>query len=544
MVSCTRCSENVPVNAIAPSARCPKCSSTVAIPRETWLALLEPAVLDGPVAEPGKNNTAPVRTAAGAFVRTYVRKDAACARCNGALPLPRALEHASRGWCICVECGDRVSVRAIPPDVRIGGVTHVIGEDLGGAATAASAGETIQCPRCGSGVAADGSSRAVLCRHCQAQVVIPDAIWARLRPYAASRTFFLWHEAKEVAPAMHLDWDDLHDAVVDRNGNLYFIGAFTDESFYEKVDVWSTDAQLRLRWSRKDIGLKGGSFEETSLVFAPSGHLIVWKERRHGAIVLSCNDGSTVANIGGTEPPGSTAHHLDLEFCTDLACAPDGTLLGLLHDRVLRWTSDGRPIETWPPKKGLFGEKRQKLRPLFKPGSRPDDRDMVKAEAEYPDSLENLGNRPIEMQTDYTHCGYGVDATLVLQRSEHVAKLDPNGDVLWKVTLPERSNDYGRPCIDGWGNVHLIRWLASDTHGVYRISADAKDQRLLVDGTRVGTPVAAERILVVALDCTIYVLGGRGRVRVFGPDGAARFISPKAREEDEYNARKKREREE
>lgn len=33
------------------------------------------------------------------------------------------------------------------------------------------------------------------------------------------------HQAKEVAPAMHLVWSDLYDAVVDRNGNLYFLGA-------------------------------------------------------------------------------------------------------------------------------------------------------------------------------------------------------------------------------------------------------------------------------------------------------------------------------
>lgn len=101
------------------------------------------------------------------------------------------------------------------------------------------------------------------------------------------------------------------------------------------------------------------------------------------------------------ESPDATAHGFDLEYCTDLACAPDGTLLGLLHDRVLRWTHDGRPIPTWPPKKGIFGEKHEKLRPLFRPGSRPDDRDMVKAEAEYPDSIEEIKHRPTEMRTEH-----------------------------------------------------------------------------------------------------------------------------------------------
>lgn len=122
-------------------------------------------------------------------------------------------------------------------------------------------------------------------------------------------------------------------------------------------------------------------------------------------------------------------------------------------------------------------------------------------------------------------------------------KLDPNGDFVWRAQIPSRNN-YGRPCIDGWGNVYLLRYLAFDTHGVYRVSADGKDVRLLIDGSRVGTPISDDRTLVVALDGTIYTIDNGGQVRVFGPDGSVRFISPKSREEDESNARRKREREE
>src|SRR6185436_18523596 len=130
----------------------------------------------------------------------------------------------------------------------------------------------------------------------------------------------------------------------------------------------------------------------------PSGHVLAWRKHKHGCVVISGKDGSTAAALGGKEPPNAPAHHLDLQYCDSLVADVDGTIFALMHDRVLRWTYDGRPMETWPPSKGIFGEKHQKFRPLFRDKG-DGERDTIKAEMEYPPDVDEVKDRPFEMDT-------------------------------------------------------------------------------------------------------------------------------------------------
>ena len=540
--ACANCRENFPVNALAPSVRCPKCGQPAAVDVATWKKVLEAPVIDGNRAEPGKDH---VESVSGSitFVRNFVRKDATCARCGGEIPLPKSLAHASRGWCICVHCGDKVSIRALPSELgAMGSVTHVVGEDFGaitGLAPApvgsASQGEIVGCPACGSGVPVNGSARAVACRHCNAQVVIPDPVWAKLHPLPAQRTFFLWFDPAKVPAAtgkMDLGWSDLHDVVADFQGNLYFVGTREKDGWSgDDLAVWSTDAQLNLRWLRDPLQIEGKK-EDPRLAFSPAGFLLMRAENRHSVVVISCADGSTATTLGGKEPVGAQAHHLDFENCDSHVCDVDGTILALLHHRVLRWTHDGRPIETWPPGKGVFGgEKHQRLKPLF----RSDDkggRDRVKGDAEYPPNLEEIGNRPTELYTSYVEATVGWDGFLYLQKSEHIAKLDRNGTVVYRVKLPEGSSDRGRPCADRNGFAYVMRDLPHSRRLIFRISPDGKDIRKFIDGSQRGTPITDSDTIAVLPDGTIFLFDYGGHVRIFGADGTARFASEKARKDD------------
>ncbi|MEO7111941.1 MAG: hypothetical protein ABI183_15970 [Polyangiaceae bacterium] len=552
--SCPRCHENFPVNAIA-NLRCPKCAQVVPVDAATWKQVLESPALDGPLAEPGRDHVAPVQ-AAIPFIRNFVRKDAACARCNAALPLPQALAHAQRGWCICVNCGDKVSVRLLPPVFAgLGGVTHVIGEDFAAlnddgaqhAPVMASTSEIVSCPACGGNLPVDGSSqRAIPCRHCRSQIVIAEAIWAKLHPLPLQRSFYLWSTATAVvqnADKVDMSWNSLCDVVTDDRGNLYFLGFRGGDSFNDNLSLWSTDAQFHLRWLREKIPIKENQ-DDSHMVMTPSGYLLVWCESRHGAIVISGNDGSTAATLGGVEPPNSQAHFFDLEFLEDLTIAPDGAIIGLLHHRLLRWTHDGQPLETWPLGKGLFGgEKHQKLRPLFSGDG--DKRHRVVAEAEHPSSIEELKDRPIELYTDYTSCKSGRDGSLYLWRSANVARLDAQGKIIFKAKLPEEhGNEYGSPCIDASGASYFLVSMRGSSHGIFRISPNGRDVRLIVDGSSVGTPMGSDRNLLVLPDGTMMTFGHDSVLRVFAPDGSVRFLSEKAREDDADRARKKAERDE
>lgn len=541
--ACASCRESFPVNALAPAARCPRCGHTVAVDVATWKKVLEAPAIDGHRAEPGREHVESITGSIG-FVRNYVRKDAACARCGGEIPLPKSLAHANRGWCICVHCGDKVSVRALPQEFGgMGSVTHVIGEDFGAITglapapvTAPSQGEIVGCPQCGSGVPVNGQTRAVPCRHCNAQVVLPDAVWAKLHPLPAQRTFYLWFDPAKVPAAtgkMDLDWSSLEDVVADFHGNLYFLGERKRDGWInDQLAVWSTDSQLNLRWVRDPLQIEGKT-DDPKLAFSPSGHLLLRAERRHSVVVLSCADGSTAATIGGKEPDGAQAHHLDLEYCDSHAVDVDGTILALVHDRLLRWTHDGRPIETWPPTKGVFGgEKHQKMKPLFRKGE-GGERERVKADAEYPPDVKALKHRPTEIDSDYVEMNVGWDGFLYFMRSRQAARLDRNGAVVFSgELLNEHSNDEGRPCADRNGFSYWLRDLPHSRRAVFRISPDGKDVRMLVDGSQRGTPITDCRHIAVLPDGTIYLFDYGGHARIFGADGTLRFASEKAREED------------
>jgi len=553
--ACAQCGENVPLNAVVMVVWCPKCECQTSLDVETWKKILEAPALEGPLAEPGKV-AASVVQAARPWMRSFVRKVAGCARCGCPVPEEDVLAHAGRGWCVCGRCGESVSVRALPAHFAgLGGITHLIGEDAAQLAArgpsraqpGAMAPVSAPCGTCGASLPVDASSpRSLACKYCGATSVLSDAIWQRLHPAATQRTWFIRKDpaaGASVTTQAWFGWDDVDDVVMGPDGNLYFLGKVEDDdgkrwaSFgRDDCAVWSCDPYFKRRWLRRDLPLKG---DHRRLAVTSDGHLLAWARSRHSVLKLSSQNGATLATLGGKEPPGSQAHHLDLEHATDLVGHLHGTLLGFLHDRVLRWGPDGTPVQTWVHGGGLL-ERRQKWSPLFRIDA---DGDRSAIEPEDAPSLNDVRDRPTEMRTSYVEVLAGWDGSLYVYRSEHLLKLGPDGAKHWCVELPKGS-DRGRPGVDAWGNVYVLRYLRDSTQGIYRISPDGSDVRLLVDGGAAGTPMAEERHFAVHPQGAIFVLAYGGAARVFAADGSARFASPKARQEDEYRARKRAEAEE
>jgi hypothetical protein len=543
--ACGRCGENIPVNAVVTTLWCQRCQSPVTLDPATWKEVLEGPALDGPVAEPGKVNASVVK-GSRPLMRSFVRRDAACARCGAKVPDEDVLAHAGRGWCVCGGCGESQSVRALPASFAgLGGITHLIGEDAtqlaargpaqGGVAGMAPV--SAPCGTCGAALPVDASSpRSVGCRFCGNASVLSDAIWQRLHPVATQRAWFIRKDpaaGASVTTEAWFGWKDIDDVVMGHDGNLYFLGTLETEHYDpdRTSTVWSCDPYFKRRWVRHGVPRKS---DDGHLAMTADGHILAWEERRHGLLKLSAENGATVATLGGKEPPGSQAHHLDLQHCTALVAHLHGTILGFLHDRVLRWAPDGTPVETWVHGGGLL-ERRQKWSPLYRVDA---DGDRRAIEPEGAPSVNDVKDRPTEMRTSYVEVTAGWDGSLYVYRSEHLLKLGPDGARHWCVELPKGS-DHGRPGIDAWGNVYVLRSLRSSTHGIYRVSPDGSDVRLLVDGGATGTPMGEERYFVVHPQGALFVLAYGGVARVFAADGSARFASPKARADDEYRAKKR-----
>jgi DNA-directed RNA polymerase subunit RPC12/RpoP len=538
--ACGACGDNVPLNGVVDQISCPRCRAPIRFDAAAWRQILEAPALEGPREQPDEQNAGFVR-AARPVMRVFTRRAAACARCATALPLPQALEHAERGWCACVACGERVSVRPAPASVAgMGGLTHLVGEDLsqiaGGAAHVdAGAATTVRCGHCGAALPVDrATSRATACTYCNASVVLPDDVWARLHPLPEQRAWFLVLDTARLAAGAAagptFEWENVEDFAVGGDGNLYFVGT-SDIPRLHGNRVWSCDARFALRWTRHGLPLDDG--ERLRITPTYDGHVLVSRRQKHSVVKLSCADGATVAVLGGPEPPDARAHGLDLEYAEAVAADPDGSIVAALHNRLLRWSADGAPVETWPPARGFFGEKHQKLGPLFRTDPNG-ERGAIRPDATA--TPETLKDRPVELRSSVS-LAIGPDGAMYLQRGKHVVKLARDGKKVWLAELADEGSDMDRPRVDAQGNVYLLRWLETDTHGIVRISPDGKDVRLLVDGRKPGTPMCAERHFAVAAGGTIFVVGSFRVARVFGADGSARLASPAARQDDEQHAR-------
>ena len=524
--ACAACGQNLPINALIERVACGSCATITELGPALWRTWLETPLLEGARAEPERDYT---ETFAGArpVLRTYARRDATCPRCELALSIDAALAHAGSFAC---SCGEPVVVRAVPTSIAgLGGVTHVIAEDraqIDGGATAANEPEVVRCPACGGSVAVSGEHRAVACNYCAAEVVVPDAVWTRVHPLSAQRTFFLWIPESPTAGQgrgeMDTRWGSLDDVVCDAHGNLYLFGIHAvGPDRKEGAAVWSTDAQLRLRWARS-VPVRSDLQYKVKLAVG-ADRLLVWRHGLHEASVLACSDGSSLPTLGGQEPAGATEHHFDLAGAGALAFDVDGSILALVHNRLLRYTPDGKALETWPPKKGLFGARHQKLQPLFDAKREPIMPRAVDVSA--------LRDRPTDLDSDNSTELCVATGALHVAQDGDVAKLDREGKLVWRAKI-EAGSTHGHPCADATGNIYLLRGIAPFTHGVFRISPDGRDVKRIIDGGQPGTPLGEDRHLVVLPDGALMTFASVQIVRIFAPDGTLRFASPNARETD------------
>jgi hypothetical protein len=129
----------------------------------------------------------------------------------------------------------------------------------------------------------------------------------------------------------------LADLVADAAGTVFGLDAHGR--------VWAMDLAGELRWSATvELAANRGN----SLGLAPNGRLLAWGPQDHAGWVLGAETGELLGNFGGVEPAGASVHHLDLLGIKSLTPAPDGTLLAIFQERLLRFGRDGVGVDTWP----------------------------------------------------------------------------------------------------------------------------------------------------------------------------------------------------
>jgi hypothetical protein len=526
---CGRCGQALPLNACTERVTCTACQQVTVLDAARWKSLLEDAfagLADLEVSE-GKNVT--IMTSGMTFQLMYGHQPPRCAACKTPVPDVCAgfAGFADKGWKGCPGCGARVSLRAAPPVLAALGAKYVVGEDFGqlggapGPAPQKPSPVVLHCPQCQAPLSVDGSDRMVKCQYCKTDVYLPDDLWLRLHPAVTVGRWYAWLADVDLAARKlaSFRWDALASSVLDARGNVYCAG---EDSASDRFAVWCMGTDLAVRWVRD--GLEFGT-RDARLALDPRGRLLLWESGKASVTVLSAADGSTLGKLGGREPEGATCHYLDVSHGNLLMGDVDGTILGLLGERLVRFGEDGSARATWPPRAGMFGTKAEKLRPLYGPGH-----SLLSVDGVY---VENLGHCPTEVD-NYTRLCIGWDGRLYAERSQWVACFDRAGERVYRVQLPV-DDVYGKGiATDRAGQLYVLCTRRGDpaTRLLLRVAPDASRVDTLATDQRTGGVLGDEDHLLVTVDGTILLLDPYMRSRMLGPDGRMLRVSDTSREKD------------
>lgn len=468
--SCASCHNVFPIDAIVDRCVCPVCSAALALPPERWRDVLEPLLSRIESLPPdGKLN----RTT-GSF-QFAAHRPAACAGCSAPMP-QEVLDQVLEGKAFCPACGFKMIARAVPDNLTkmLPGVTHIIGENP----------DTVARPE-------------------------------EKRP-PVGRGFLLRIDRALRNAYFPPDWGECLAAVGDADNGVYVL--VSDTARFGQLKVLGLDHELRTRWSRPNLPM--GKHQDLGITVSGDA-VVAWTGDRVSAVKLAVADGRQLAALGGTEPPNADRHFMDLRGAQSLVADVDGTYLLMKERRLVRCDANGQGLATWPPKRGLFGKKHEKLWAFSADDPGAAQAPMVD---KFPDHSVHVYRARITI---------GWDQRVYLASGPHIACVERDGKVRWRASLPAGWYvDWG---IDEAGNCYVLS--GKELPGIWRIGADGKSGTLIVDGRSHLTPLA-ETAMVVRRDGSILTFAERGQVRMFSSAGQLYWRTNSAQIADEARVAK------
>jgi LSD1 subclass zinc finger protein len=182
-VDCKLCGDGIAVNQFVHSAKCARCSGGRSL---KWKSLLHDVVARIDTVAMGTHD----RAGGPAFAWQHAdfwKRPAGCPSCKRVV-VREEVEPALAGGVLVCACGTATKIRRPPKDLaelypRIVAIYGEVERVWRAASEAASDASVVPCRSCGAPLAL-GSERRVECSFCQAENVLGDALWSRLRPAA------------------------------------------------------------------------------------------------------------------------------------------------------------------------------------------------------------------------------------------------------------------------------------------------------------------------------------------------------------------------
>ncbi|WP_437878076.1 hypothetical protein [Sorangium sp. So ce513] len=501
--TCGTCRMPMPVNTLAGRVSCPTCGRPTSIGVDVWQALLRDPLYNGPRLLPKEVR----RGSAAKLSVAYIRRAPSCQGCEKEIPAASIGEVLDQAMLRCDRCAVQTWVRAVPTELAraLPNITHLVGEApdrLAGAPALQAEPATFPCPQCGSPIAFDGVSRVCTCRFCGASVHVPDEFIYRGRRKVVAHWYLCFHPSVTVrAPAAQavaaglFDWEDLPEAAVDEEGNLYCAATqsrwFFDVNgkLQQKIDhmLWSLDRSLGIRWLQRDRP------EPVRFLGIAKDRLVVLGAADSPPLRLSSMTGNPVEDAGFAAPSIALAE-IDRRL---LACHPDGSLVFSNKGELRRGAANGTEIPVWPN------------------SARRDEDDD-----DSPWDVSSLSDCPVILPSSLTGMHCGPDGSLYLLEDNKIARFDAAGRKVYCVELGNNAADRGPRLLgaDLDGNVYVIR---SDR--LVQVGP-AGEQNIVLHAERDTLP-RSKMTIAACPDGSFWLFGEKGLAWKFEPGGALLFAS-------------------
>ena len=521
--ACKHCSSPLMLNAFTEEFLCRACNKINSIPQETWKSLLNDALKEAPDFEPGDGQPSTIMTGEYSFNLMYGRLEPRCGKCKESIDTSNMEAYSDQKIIKCAKCGNALFVRKPSELVTtcFPAVKYMVGEDenllsqnkAGAALPAASKPVLFNCPSCNGNLQVTGADRMVDCKFCGSQIYLPDDLWFRLHPVKSVERWFMLVGEGGVSVALSgmPVWEDFADLTIDEQGNLYVAS--------DNLTVWSIGPDLKTRWVRADLRM---DHDDTGLTLTQDGDLYLWNKKKRSLLKLSSKDGSTMRKIEGKPPSKADPYPFSMYGCSTLVSDRDGTILALIFNTVVRYTTEGERLQLWKGKK--FG--------LFSSGV---GKEVPEKDPEWAPCVKEIGSFPKRVDSEFTRLNMGWDGFLYfLDRSSsdaRLAKYSGDGKQLWSRPIPLDDKE-GKPCADADGNVYLLgKTERSHTNLVRYGPRTGKFETLLTDVVEGGF-LHDEEHLAVSREGRIYVFDSYGRMKVFSPRLEMTYRSEKSEADD------------
>ncbi|MCX6163283.1 MAG: hypothetical protein NTU73_00195 [Ignavibacteriae bacterium] len=548
--TCKNCGNPISINAFVNEIFCESCNGKNIFTQKLWKSIVMENINEAEDFQDGEGQNSKTFTGEYEFSLLFGKQKARCSKCKTTIP-EDVLESFNKDNYTCPQCNNNISVRI--PDKFISQIVPaaklIVGEDANQFKTEITEfkkPEDIKpviftCPACAANLEVDGSKRMINCKFCDSKVYLPDDLWHELHPVKTVNRWYVVLDETGVNTNILPEWYHLSDVAADNDGNIYLA---TADSENEDFRLWSINPELKLRWIRNDIKY---DHENAGITITKDNKILLWNLQKRSLNIYSCADGKDIKIIKGADASQENPYPFTLKGCTTLLSDSDNTILAVVNNTFVRFYEDGSRAPVWKVV-SQEGEKPGFFSRLFGGGNT--EIKIPSDDSEWTPCVKEIGSKPKRVDGDFTKINLGYDGFVyLLDKSSSdgvLAKYTRDGEQLWKKHIPLSEKDC-KPFADKNGNVYVLGKDENDKTKLIRFSDDGKQIDLLQNDVLDGGLLSTEDTLALSPDGTIYTFRYYGVLKIFAPDLTLKFVSDRAKEEDEEkikNNRKKKEAEE